>query len=100
MIIVTGLFEIAPKDVDKVKALLARTATATRAEAGCLTYAFYENIEQPGLIRVYEEWETYDALKSHFGQPHMADMMAGLANAEVLRQEVYKITGGEKSKLG
>jgi quinol monooxygenase YgiN len=44
---------------------------ATRAEPGCIDYAYAEDVLEPGLIRVSEKWESREALAVHFEAAHM-----------------------------
>jgi quinol monooxygenase YgiN len=46
--------------------------TATRAEDGCLTYSYAQDVAEPGLIRVFEAWRDQAALDAHFRAPHLA----------------------------
>ena len=40
---------------------------ASRAEPGCLRYGFYAAVEDPDEFIAVEEWESADALRTHFG---------------------------------
>ena len=44
---------------------------ASRAEAGCVAYAYAEDVIEPGLLRVNEAWTDRAALDAHFETPHM-----------------------------
>jgi quinol monooxygenase YgiN len=44
---------------------------ATRAETGCIDYAYAEDVLEPGLVRVRKKWETREALAAHFDAAHM-----------------------------
>ena len=44
----------------------------TRKEPGCLTYAFSVDINAPTMVRIFERWESMDALEAHFKTAHMA----------------------------
>ena len=54
MLIVSGVFEIAPSDVPAARDAAEEMARATREEEGCFAYAFYEDIENEGTFRVFE----------------------------------------------
>ena len=59
---------------------VARTmCEASRADAGCLGYRFYEDTEQPDHFLFLEEWESDELLNAHFTQPHTATFMAAIA---------------------
>ena len=95
MIVVSGVIAVAEKD--KRPAIEAATALAaeTRKEPGCRFYAFYQDIESPGVFRVFEEWDADAALKAHFETPHMAAFRATLGEVGVLRRDVkiYRVSG-------
>jgi len=97
MILISGVIELAPKDIEPMKAAAADMAVATRQENGCQTYAFYQDIENPAVFRVFEEWESGDALKAHFQAPHMGTFRQAMANATFVRRELtkYDIAGSE-----
>lgn len=94
MIIVTGIAEIAAKDIETIKHAASIMAQASRAEEGCLEYAIYEDIEQAGRFRIYEEWESADALRNHFNLPHMQTFNAALASVSVMRLEIHQFERG------
>lgn len=71
MIIVAGTIRV-PEDKIEVLLPTARaTIAATRKEKGCLVYSYAFDVEDRGLVRIYEEWESRVDLEAHFNQPHM-----------------------------
>ena len=50
---------------------------------------------EPGLIRVYEEWESQAHLDAHMNTPHMAAWRAALGEIGVVARDV-KILEGEQ----
>lgn len=78
MIIVAGTIRIDP---DKIEAFLPpakKMLAATREEAGCRIYSYAFDVEDAGLVRIYEEWDSRAHLEAHFKVPHMADWRAAL----------------------
>lgn len=62
----------------------ASMVEATRAETGCISYAFYGDLTDPNTFFIFEEWESEEALARHFETAHMAafqqqlpDLVAG-----------------------
>ena len=100
MLVVTGIIEINADDLDAAKALAGPMGTASRAEQGCHAYAFYQDLEDPGKIRIYEEWENQAALDAHFATPHMAAFATGLGALTVKSMNVVKFERGETSPVG
>ena len=37
----------------------------TRAQPGCISMAFYEDTNQPGIMVIFEEWENWPSLEKH-----------------------------------
>jgi quinol monooxygenase YgiN len=71
MVIVLGEFRIPPENCAKAVAATERVVTASRAEAGCLSYSYGQDVIDPGLFRVSEQWLSREALTVHFTVPHM-----------------------------
>ena len=97
MIIVAGTVRI---DTDKMQAFLPhaqKMLAATRKEAGCLVYSYAIDVEDAGLVRIYEEWQSRAHLDAHFKVPHMAEWRAALADigAHSRAIKAYESEGGE-----
>ncbi len=90
MIVVSGMFEVEASDREAAMAAAVRMATATRTEAGCQSYAFYADFEDPNRIRVFEEWESGEALERHFRTPHMIEFRAALGRIKIRRGQVFR----------
>jgi quinol monooxygenase YgiN len=73
MVIVLGEFRFPLENRDAAQAVMERVVQATRAEAGCITYSYAEDVLDPGLFRITEIWESREALAVHFEAPHMKD---------------------------
>ena len=50
-----------PGQVDALKALLAALVAPTRAEAGCIDYAFLQDAERPAHFVSIERWASAEA---------------------------------------
>jgi quinol monooxygenase YgiN len=90
MIVVSGVFEVEASDRAAASAAVLRMAAATRQEAGCQSYAFYADLEDANRIRVFEEWESGEALERHFRTAHMAEFRAALAQIRIKRGGVFR----------
>jgi quinol monooxygenase YgiN len=71
-LIVAGTIRVPPENMDALRPHMATMIAATRAEDGCETYGFAEDVADPGLIHVFEVWRDQDALGAHARSPHMA----------------------------
>lgn len=75
-IIVAGTVRVPPENLDAFRPHMARMLAASRAEDGCVTYSYAVDVQDPGLIRVFEAWRDEAALQAHFQTAHMADWRA------------------------
>jgi quinol monooxygenase YgiN len=73
MLLILGSFRVDPARRDEVNAAMERMITETRAEPGCIQYAYAEDLLDPGLIHVTERWRDRDALAGHFSAPHLLE---------------------------
>lgn len=71
-VVIGGTVRVPPENIEALKPHMARQLAASRAEDGCLTYSYGFDVEDPGLIRVFEVWRDQAALDAHFKAPHMA----------------------------
>ena len=69
MIVVEGTVRVA--DLEKARAGMEAMVTASRAEAGCIEYAYSIDILDPGLVRIIELWESREALARHVETEHL-----------------------------
>ena len=72
---------------------MAKVTAASLAEAGCRAYSYAEDVTEPGLFRVHEEWDSRAALDAHFATAHMKRWQAerdklGFNNRQI---SVYEI---------
>jgi len=73
MILVAVEVRVEAGSAERVKEAIAKMETATRAEEGCITYAFSVDLSDPTMIRVLERWRSMDDIKLHMASPHMAE---------------------------
>jgi quinol monooxygenase YgiN len=50
----------------------------TRQEPGCISYRFYQDIEDPNAFSFVELWQDYDALDGHFRSAHVGAFLGRL----------------------
>ncbi|MBD3769373.1 MAG: antibiotic biosynthesis monooxygenase [Rhodobacterales bacterium] len=72
MIVIEGTVRLPPDRIETARPAMEAMIRASRAEAGCLDYAYSLDLMDPGLVRVTERWESREALKAHFATSHMA----------------------------
>lgn len=58
---------------------LARTVvTETRKEKGCITYTLNQDINDPSIICMLEEWEDEESLNQHNNTKHVLEIVPEL----------------------
>ncbi len=100
MIIISGTQQLTPEGLEKLRGEAAKVLAATRKEDGCIVYSFADDLLQPGLIRIYEEWESREHLTQHQKSPHVAAWHAALRTVEVLGRDLKIIEAGPQEPLG
>jgi quinol monooxygenase YgiN len=82
MLIVAGEIVVEKGAIEAVREALQKVERATRAEAGCITYAFSVDVSDPQMVRIFERWESLDALRAHLQMPHMAEFGAAVGKIQ------------------
>jgi quinol monooxygenase YgiN len=80
-VIIVGTVRAPVENLERLKPHMAAMLTASRAEDGCLAYAYAIDVLDPGLIRVSEAWRDQAALDAHIRAPHLTAWRA--AGAEL-----------------
>ena len=78
MIIVSGTVAIKAGRRDAAVRVAQTMVAATVKEPGCLRYRFYADLDDPDTFFLYEEWESEEALATHFQTEHMRAFQAEL----------------------
>ena len=71
MIIVAGTVAVPPDRHEALAAAIAEITSPTRAEDGCLEFAFWADLEQRGRFHVFELWAAPEHLAAHRATPHL-----------------------------
>jgi len=95
MITVSGHFRLPEGTQDAFLPHARRMLAATRQEEGCLLYSYAFDVEDPHLIRVYEEWESWQHLAAHAQAPHMAIWRAALGEIGTYERSIKAFEAGE-----
>lgn len=101
MIVVTGTFKLTnPVSAMQLQQAAMTALTESRKEAGCLVYEFSQVIDEGATFRVYEEWESEEALAAHGETAHLKAFNEALEAAGVDEKKVVKFEVTEKTPLG
>jgi quinol monooxygenase YgiN len=94
MIIVAGTVRVPEDKIDALLPVARATLAATRKEEGCITYSYAFDVEDRGLVRVFEQWESLANLEAHFKQPHMGPWRAALAELGASDRDIKRYETG------
>jgi quinol monooxygenase YgiN len=91
-ILVSGRFRLPLDRIAEARPEMAKVIAASLAESGCRAYAYAQDVTEPDLFRVHEEWDSFEALRAHFATSHMKEWQAvretlGFHDREVKAQE-------------
>jgi quinol monooxygenase YgiN len=78
VIIVTARVVIEPGSRDDVMPVLTEVQAASRLDDGCLSYGYFESVDEPGVFSAVEMWRDEEALANHFKQPHIRKLVEAL----------------------
>jgi quinol monooxygenase YgiN len=97
MVLVSGRFRLPLERIAEARPAMAKVIAASLAEPGCRDYSYAEDIREPGLFRVHEEWDSLEALRAHFATDHMKEWQSmretlGFHDREVAAYEVSEPT--------
>lgn len=88
-LIIAGTLRLPPENLSALKPHMFAMLAASRAEDGCQTYSYAEDVAEPGLIRVYEVWRDAAAIEAHFKAPHMTPWRAACAEHGVSDRKLF-----------
>ena len=69
MIIVTGSVVAKQGHLSEALALSLEHVRRSRTEAGCVSHAVHQDVENPSRLVFVEEWSDHAALAAHFAVP-------------------------------
>ncbi len=78
-VIVTGWIDFEPADRESAMRAFTAVVAASRAEPGCVDYAFTPDPDLPGRVRVIEHWVSDAALTEHLTLPHVQALRGAIA---------------------
>lgn len=89
MIIVEGFVRMQDAgDFERVRNAASAQIAASCAEAGCIEYTYALDVLDPKVMRVFERWESWEALDAHFKMPHMDRWRAALKDVKFVERSI------------
>ncbi len=95
MIIVAGTIRIPEDKIDALMPVARDTLAASRKEPGCIAYSYAFDVEDRGLVRVFEQWKSRADLDAHFQQPHMKPWREKLAEVGAGGRDIKRYEAGD-----
>jgi quinol monooxygenase YgiN len=97
VILIVGTVRLPAENIERARPVMEAMMAASRAEDGCLQYAYSLDLLEPGLVRVTEAWRDREALAAHFKAPHLAAWRASWADIGIGERNLalYETPGPE-----
>ena len=97
MLVLAGTFRFDPATMEIARPAVAAIIAASRAEEGCVTFSFAQDVMDPALVRVFEVWRDQAALDFHRATPHLAAWRAaqpkiGMHDRQLKIYEIASVT--------
>lgn len=89
MIVVAGTIRVPEDQIQAFKPFASQMLAASRAETGCIVYSYAFDIEDEGLLRIFEVWDSREDLTRHQNQPHMKPWREKLAEIGASDRDIY-----------
>ena len=96
MLLIIGTVRVPADRFEQAKPAMQRMISASRAEAGCLSYSYAQDVLDAGLIHVSEAWSDRAALEAHFKSAHIVEWRARWAELGIGDRKLmlYETDGG------
>jgi quinol monooxygenase YgiN len=91
MLIVAGTFQVEPARRDEMLRDREASILASRAEPGCITYVMSADPFDPGIVHLFERWESKEALGAHLAAMASDGPPAGVVGVEIQQYEISNI---------
>lgn len=99
MLLIVGTVRFPPGEMAEARPAMERMIAASRAEPGCLGYAYAEDILEPGLIRVSEAWQDETSFAAHASSTHLHQWRADCAALGAFDRKLWRYDGGSARLL-
>ena len=98
MIVIAGTFDIDPEDREAFLTAAKAVMADTHKEEGCQAYNFAPDITNPGIVHLFEKWDSQDALGPHMKSDHIRTFGRAIKDLKVTGRKItmYEVAS-EKS---
>ncbi|QUL39191.1 putative quinol monooxygenase [Erythrobacter sp. JK5] len=99
MLIVLAKAKLGAGALEAGRAAFTAMIEASRAEEGCIEYAYSVDVLDPATLNIVEKWVDEAALTFHFQTPHMAAFQKALGSLDVTVVEALKFQADDGAPL-
>lgn len=79
MIQVVAKHNVKPREIDRFIEMAGELISKTkRLDAGCIRYGLFQDLKDPAILTIIEEWESQDALDRHSAAAHFRELVPKL----------------------
>ena len=78
MVIVTGTVHVQPEHLSQALTLCRDHVQRSRGEPGYVSHAVHQDVEDPGRLFFFEQWQDRAALAKHFVVPESGAFVVAL----------------------
>jgi quinol monooxygenase YgiN len=71
---------VKPEKVEDYIGLSKELVKETLKEKGCIEYGLYQDLENPHILTMIEEWEDNNCLEMHFNSEHFMEIIPLMAD--------------------
>lgn len=98
MIVIAGTFNVEPSDRDAFLTAAKAVMAETLKEDGCHAYRFSPDINDPGVVHIFEKWESEAHLGPHMKAEHIKTFGRALKGLTVTGRDltVYEVASEKK----
>lgn len=110
-IVISAQIDLDPARRDEALRSAQKWIDGALSQAGCIHYDWSADLNNPSRVNVFEEWESEDALASHFAGPQYAGMLGHIGQSGLIgavsakyrvdaKGPVYGVDGKPTEKFG
>ncbi len=99
MLLIIGTVRMPAENLNEARYAMQEMIEASLAEDGCISYAYSEDVIEPGLIHVTEIWRDQEALDAHFESEHLNEWRENWDRFGIHDRDLQLIEGGTAKQL-
>jgi len=99
MLVLAGTITLDPSKLAEAKQAAAIMMAETHKEPGNRQYIFSGSFLDDGVVHIFEEWESQEALDLHFKSPHMAEFQKKMGAFGIKEMSIEKYEVSSKGPL-